>query len=257
MTRTLMMWGLASVLLAVGCKSETHPDPVLPALPGVEDVDDAFVDRVVDAGSRQRVLFEPSAAMKGAAEPLVTIVEYSDFQCPFCGRFAATLDELIDAYPNDVRLVFMQFPLPMHRNARGAAQAAVAAHAQQRFWAMHDRLFEYSANLSEAALIEHAKAVGLDVPAFTAAMASEETADRLLLEKTVGARLGVRGTPAFFVNGLSYSGAMDPVALQELVERERGHAQKLVEAGVPRPEVYARIMRAARPAGAPTPSAQP
>jgi len=203
------------------------------------------------ASLRQRALYEPSSAMKGAAEPLVTIVEYSDFQCPFCGRFADTLDELVAAYPEDVRIVFMQFPLPMHIHAKAAAKAAIAAQAQGKFWAMHDRLFDYSGKLGPEALEEHARAVGLEMAAFQAAMEAQETEDRLLLEKTVGARMGVRGTPHFFVNGISFSGAVDPAKLQEIIDRERTHAQSLMAAGVPRREIYARIMRAARPAGAP------
>jgi len=248
--RTGLLW---AALLA-GCTSTEAPlDPSLAPLPTLEEVDDRFARHIVGPDMRQRALYEADSPVKGAAEPLVTIVEYSDFQCPFCGRFAATLDELLVAYPDDVRIVFMQFPLPMHPKAEGAAKAAIAAGQQRRFWAMHDRLFRSSAQLDRETLVRHARELGLDVPAFEAAMDSPETEKRLLLEKTVGARLGVRGTPAFFINGLGHTGAVEPDALYKVIEQERANAKELIEAGVPRRELYAHIMRAARPAGAPAP----
>lgn len=247
--------GLLWLGLLVGCtRAEVALDPDLAPLPTLEEVDDRFARHVVGGDLRQRALYDTDSAVKGAAEPLVTIVEYSDFQCPFCGRFAATLDELVVTYPDDVRIVFMQFPLPMHPKAEGAAKAAIAAGEQRRFWAMHDRLFRYSASLDRPTLIEHARELGLDVAAFEAAMDAPETEKRLQLEKTVGARLGVRGTPAFFINGLGHTGAVEPDVLHKVVEQERANAKDLVEAGVPRRELYAHIMRAARPAGAPAPS---
>src|SRR5690606_4762791 len=136
--RTGLLWAA----LVAGCTSTEAPlDPSLAPLPTLEEVDDRFARHIVGPDMRQRALYEADSPVKGAAEPLVTIVEYRDFQCQFCGRFAATLDELLVAYPDDVRIVFMQFPLPMHPKAEGAAKAAIAAGQQRRFWAMHDRLF--------------------------------------------------------------------------------------------------------------------
>lgn len=250
----------ASLVLGVGCKkSKAQPDPTYEGpFITMEDVDDSLAQHV--QGDRVRVPYEESSAFKGAAEPLVTVVEFSDFQCPFCGRFAQTLDELVLAYPKDVRVVFMQFPLPMHPDAELASKATIAAAAQGKFWAMHDLAFENRTKLGRDDLVGYAEDLGLDVAEFEADLDSEQTKKRLEKEKALGRQLGVRGTPTFFINGLRQSGAMDADALAELVEREREHAQALIEAGAPRNAVYAHITRAARPTGTdpgPKASAQP
>jgi len=213
------------------------------------DVDDRFKAYVIESGRRKRVEYTTSDAIKGAKEPLVTIVEFSDFQCPYCSAFANTLEELLIAYPKDVRLVFMQFPMPMHRMAKDAAKAAVAAQEQDLFWVMHDHLFANRNGLAPEAVIEQAKALGLDAGKFKADLESEATAKRVAREHELGQALGVRGTPAFFLNGLPFSGAVDPEKLAKFIELEREHALGLVKAGVPRREVYAHIMRASQPVG--------
>jgi protein-disulfide isomerase len=245
--------GIVAPLLSfgsAGCKKklDLDEDPTYAGtLVTMEDVDDSLASRV--DGDRVRVPYEADAAIKGAAEPLVTIVEFSDFACPFCGAFAQTLDELIVAYPQDVRLVFMQFPLPMHPSAKGAALAALAAHAQSHFWAMHDLMFTHRSKLAPDDLHGYAEDIGLDADTFAADLEAPETTRRLELEMGLAGRLGVRGTPSFFVNGRSKSGAMDPAALRDLIEEERGQAQRLIDAGAPRRAVYAHISRAARPTG--------
>ncbi len=246
---------LASALaltLTVGACNKTgaEPDPTLAALPTMEDVDDAFAEQARGAGDRVRATYKPGDAIRGAAEPLVTIVEYSDFQCPFCGTFASTVHELEAVYPDDLRVVFHQYPMPMHPQAPLAAKAAIAAQEQGKFWAMHDHMFANRTKLSEEQLLEAAVDLGMDKAKFEAALGSEETGKRLELEQTLGRRLGVRGTPSFFVNGRQFSGAMDAAALGKIIDEERAFAKTLVDAGVPRKEVYARIMRAAKVAGA-------
>jgi protein-disulfide isomerase len=243
---------MALVLTAAcGTKPEKDPTYVGP-LVTMEDVDDGLADRVT--GDRVRVDYTADDPIKGAAEPLVTIVEWSDFQCPFCGTLAQTLDELVKAYPDDVRLVFRQFPLAMHPDAELGARATLAAQRQGHFWAMHDRLFAHRTKMKRDDLLGHAKAIGLDVARFESDLDDPEIAKRLERDMAIGRRLGVRGTPAFFVNGLRFSGAMDPKKLEEIIEGEREHARALIEAGAQRREVYARIMRASRVAGAPAPA---
>ena len=242
--------GLLAAVLVGACGGKPGKDPApITELVTMEDVDDALADRV--QGDRVRVEYSTDDPMKGAAEPLVTIVEWSDFQCPFCGTLAQTLDELVATYPDDVRLVFRQFPLPMHPDAELGSRATFAAQRQGHFWAMHDRLFANRTKMKRDDLVAHAKALGLDVERFEADLDAPELVERLERDKAIGRRLGVRGTPAFFVNGLQFSGAMDAKQLAEIIEKEREHARALIEAGSDRREVYARIMRAARPAGAP------
>ncbi|MBC8067886.1 MAG: thioredoxin domain-containing protein [Deltaproteobacteria bacterium] len=234
------------VLGLVACKdkaSEAARDREYAALPGPADVDGRF-DAMIH-GERAPVPLEPGDMITGAAEPLVTIVEYSDFQCPFCGQFANTLEELVAAYPDDVRVVFRQFPLPMHPDAELGARAAVAAGDQGRFWAMHDLLFEHRSEMKREHALEHAKALGLDTDAFEAALDDPALAERVAAQKQGGIALGVRGTPSWFANGVYVSGALKPDALTALIERERELGRSLVEAGSKRSEIYARILHAA------------
>lgn len=241
----LLSISLGTVLALAACRAiePAEADAQFTPLPGPEAVDGTLT-RMIE-GERFEATYPDDAPIKGAAQPLVTIVEYSDFECPFCGSFAATLDELVAAYPDDVRIVFQQYPLSMHPGAEPAARAAIAAQAQGRFWAMHDRLFaERHANGTER-LVELAVELGLDPDRFRADLEAEASAARVKAEQVKGQRIGVRSTPNFFINGRLVEGALKPDALRELVERERGQAQQLVDAGSERSEVYARYMRAA------------
>jgi protein-disulfide isomerase len=248
--RTILRRVLGAVLAgalvgAAGCRAiePAAADPKLAPLPGPEAVDGTLT-RMIE-GERFAAVVSAEAPSKGAAEPLVTIVEYSDFECPFCGSFAATLDELVAAYPQDVRVVFQHFPLAMHPGAEPAARAAIAAQAQGRFWAMHDRLFvERNASGTER-LVEIAMELGLDPEKFRADLDAPATAQRVRAEQDNGRALGVRSTPNFFINGRLIEGALKAEALQQLVDRERAQAQRLVDAGSQRSDVYARFMRAA------------
>lgn len=240
---------LLCAALAVGAckKTKAEADPSYEPRITMEDVDDTLAQHV--PADRVRVPYDDGAAIKGAAEPLVTIVEFSDFQCPFCGAFAQTLDELVTAYPDDVRIVFMQYPMPMHPNAEIAAKATIAAQAQGKFWAMHDLAFANRTKLGRDDLIEHAQELGLDPEKFAADLDAEATQKRLDQEVALGRRLGVRGTPSFFVNGQRHVGAKPAEELQKIVEEERELAKALMDAGAKRKAVYAHITRAARPTG--------
>jgi protein-disulfide isomerase len=175
---------------------------------------------------------------------LVTIVEYSDFQCPFCARLANSLDPVVARYP-DVRLVFKQFPLPMHSGAEPAARASLAAHEQGKFWAMHDRLFRAGQAMSEDDLLGYAADVGLDLERFKADFESDEIRDRVGAQMKSGQAVGVNSTPSLFINGSPQRGALPPDALGELIETELAQAKKLVDEGIPRRELYAHMMKAA------------
>lgn len=239
----VLAWVAALALAACNAIEPAHADAKLEPLPGPEAVDGTLTRMIPD--ERFAATIRDDAPAKGAAQPLVTIVEYSDFECPFCGSFAATLDELVAAYPEDVRVVFQQFPLAMHPGAEPAARASIAAQAQGRFWAMHDRLFaERHANGTER-LVELAMELGLDPVQFRADLEAEATAARVRDEQAKGREIGVSSTPNFFINGKLVAGALKPEGLRQLVERERLLAQQLVDAGTERGKVYARFMRAA------------
>ncbi|MBK6917598.1 MAG: thioredoxin domain-containing protein [Deltaproteobacteria bacterium] len=212
---------------------------------------DGSLDRIV-TGERMRVDYDADDAMTGATTPLVTIVEFSDFECPFCGRLAEQLSGVLARYPDDVRLVFKQFPLAMHAHAEPAARAAVAAGAQGKFWEMHDRLFADRSKLGDDDLLAHAEAIGLDRTAFATALAAPATGARVREQMQEGSVLELSSTPTFFVNGRKFSGAKDAETIAQIVDEEIVVARALMAAGAKREDLYAHFMRAATP-GAGTP----
>jgi protein-disulfide isomerase len=137
----------------------------------------------------------------------VTIVMFTEFQCPFCARAVPTLRDLQAAYPQEVRLVFKNLPLPFHESAGLAAEAALAAGEQGKFWEMHDRLFENQERLDPAALEEHARALALDVPRFKAALDTGKFRAKVEADARQAKEAGLTGTPIFLINGEKLVGA--------------------------------------------------
>ena len=168
-----------------------------------------------------RVTVAPTGPSAGPVEAPVTIVAFSDFQCPYCSRGAATLREVQSAYPRQVRIVFRNYPLSFHADAPRAAEAALCAHEQGRFWAMHDALFDQQQDLSEENLRELARGVaGVDAVRFDACLKSGSQRSRVETDKADAEKAGVRGTPAFFINGRRLSGAQPLEAFRELIDAE-------------------------------------
>jgi protein-disulfide isomerase len=151
----------------------------------------------------------------------VTIVEFSDFQCPFCARAGPIVKQIIARYPEQVRVVYRHFPLDsIHPRARPAAEAAACADEQGRFWEYHDKLFANAKALEDADLERYAGEVGLDVAAFGTCRA--EGRKRELVERDVqdARSAGITGTPSFFVNGRMLGGAQPLEKFVELIEAE-------------------------------------
>ena len=157
---------------------------------------------------------------RGSEDAPVTILEFSDFQCPYCNHVRPSLFALLDEYGEDVRLVYRHFPLSMHPLAGSAAEAAACADEQDRFWAYHDLVFENQADLSEEKLFEFAEATELDPDVFRACVEEGRTREQVLADYQAGLDAGVRGTPAFFVNGRPLSGADAASELRLMIERE-------------------------------------
>ena len=212
----------------------------------MEDVDDSLNAKIT--GERYQVTYEEGDLWKGAANgALVTIVEYSDFQCPYCKRLNDTLVQVAEAYPDDVRVVFKHFPLPMHQQAQPASEAVLAAQAQGKGWEMHDKIWENNRNLSNENLIDYAKQIGVpDVAKFQADLEGHVFAAKVKSDMDQGKKFAVRSTPSFFINGKAQRGAMNFDKLKQLIEEEKAFGQGLVDAGSKREEVYARIMKAAK-----------
>lgn len=157
---------------------------------------------------------------KGPANAKITLVEFSDFQCPFCAQAVVSLNRLMAKHPADIRLVFKQFPLDIHSQAALAAEAALAANAQGKFWPMHDKLYANFRILSPEKILECAKDIDLDMVRLTMDLKSGKYKTVLEKELLQGERAGVLGTPTIFVNGKHYNGSMETAALEEIVQTE-------------------------------------
>ncbi len=147
------------------------------------------------------------APIRGDAEAVVTIVEWSDFQCPFCVRAAPTLAQIQREYGSKVRIVFKHLPLSIHAQAPAAHAAAEAAHRQGKFWEMHDKIFENQRDLAPETLERYAVALGLDIERYKRDLESGEVKKRIDDDMQQAEDLSVTGTPAFFINGRFLSGA--------------------------------------------------
>ncbi len=142
-----------------------------------------------------------NSAVRGAANAPVTITIFSDFQCPYCARLVPTLEKVLESYPKQVRLVFKQFPLSMHKFAQPAALASIAARNQGKFWELHDKLFANFDQLSEEKIRELAKGVGLDMARYDKDVANTALQNEIAEDIQLGLQSGVRGTPAVYING--------------------------------------------------------
>jgi protein-disulfide isomerase len=156
----------------------------------------------------------------GGAKAPITIITFSDYQCPFCKRGEAVVEEVMKAYGDKVRLVFRDYPLPMHPQARGAAEAAACANAQGKFWEYHDKLFANQSALGEDKLKEYAQQLGLDQKKFDQCLADKPNRAAIDKDLADGAKAGVNGTPAFFINGRMLSGAQPLEKFKEVIDDE-------------------------------------
>jgi protein-disulfide isomerase len=160
------------------------------------------------------------APAAGPANAPITLVEFSDFQCPYCSKAVMQINATLKAYPNDVRLIFKQYPLDSHPAAAISAAASLAAHAQGKFWPMHDVMFANRQKLSRQAILAWAKDIGLDMKRFTADLDSESIRKTVLRDQADGDKAGVEGTPTVFLNGQKYNGDLAPDAIKPVIDGE-------------------------------------
>ena len=164
--------------------------------------------------------------VKGPASAPVTIVEFSDFQCPYCARVTSTLKQVEEKYGDKIRVVFRDFPLvQIHRDAAKAAEAGECAHEQGKFWEMHDRLFADQSKLQVEALKQTASQLGLDAEKFNQCLDSSKYAAEVQKDVDEGARYGVNSTPAFFINGRLVVGAQPIEAFTQAIDEELARRQ--------------------------------
>ena len=157
---------------------------------------------------------------RGPGDAPITLVLFSDFECPYCARVETTLAALEAAYPGKIRFVWKNFPLEFHTNARAAAQAAVAAAEQGKFWEMRARLLASQRELGPEDLQRHAAELGLDVARFRASMASPASAEAVEADLRQGRALGVAGTPVLFINRRKLVGAQPLPVMKAAVDEE-------------------------------------
>ncbi len=197
------------------------------------------------------------APSRGPRNALVTMVIFSDFQCPFCGRVVHTVADLLRAYPSDLRIVFRHNPLSFHDNARPAALASLEVFAQRGdtgFWRFHDRAFANQQDLAGPDLERYAREAGANLPRFRTAIDANAHDARLAEDMALAQRLSATGTPSFFVNGRVIRGARPIETFRTLIDSELAAARALVASGTPRNRIYETIMRSAVERAGPTPS---
>ncbi len=168
---------------------------------------------------RMETIAVGSSPSRGSASAPVTIIVFSDFQCPFCSKAESTVKELEAAYPGKIRFVFKNNPLPFHERARLAAKATLAANEQGKFWEYHDALFAHQNDLDRAALERYAEDLGLDLRRFRGALDDARFDTVVEADVTEAHRLGLKGTPSFFVNGRLIRGAQPLSAFRATVDQ--------------------------------------
>ena len=188
---------------------------------------DSFVEQL-KLKTAVRVMLEPprqkietaGSPSQGPANAPVELVEFSDFQCPFCLRAHPTVKQVLSTYGNKIRFVYRNYPLPNHPNARPAAEAAQCANEQGKFWEYHDRLFADQSKLGADDLKASAAALGMDAAKFNACFDSHKYKDRVDTDMSAGNQAGVDGTPAFFINGRMLSGAQPYDEFKRVIDEE-------------------------------------
>lgn len=186
----------------------------------------AYMD-TLEAKYESKMLLEPprvevaaTGPSKGPDNAPITIVEFSDFECPFCSRINPTLAQVQQTYGDKVRIVFRHFPLGMHPNAQKAAEASLCAHDQGKFWELHDLMFEDQRALAVDALKAKASQLGLEAEAFNGCLDSGKYAAQVAADMAAGTEAGVSGTPAMFINGIPISGAVPYEQVAPVIDAE-------------------------------------
>jgi protein-disulfide isomerase len=216
--RTIGTLALALAFVAPGCAQKSDIEAVqatqkeiLAKLEKMEKDQAQLLAKVSGPAAAARPAADPNkvyeipianSAVRGSKDAPVTVTMFSDFQCPFCQQAINIVDEVLKSYPTDVKFVMKQFPLrQIHPNAEPAAEAALAAGKQGKFWEMHDELYKAGRNLSADAIKGIAEKIGLDMKKFDADRQSDEVKKQIDAELALGQTVDVRGTPSIFVDG--------------------------------------------------------
>ena len=195
----------------------------------------------LEEGDRYLVELRGDEPQIGPDDALITVVTFSDFECPYCAKAEPPLEAMVEAYKGKVRVIFKHYPLPFHKNAIPAAKAAWAAQQQDQFWPMHDWLFENRGNLM--ALTKDIESMGIDEAQWQKDYISPEAGLAVDSDRMAGGRVGVGGTPAFFVNGHPYQGFKTESQWSDIIDYELKAAENV---DAPASEVYGKLMEGAK-----------
>ncbi len=209
-----------SILLAEEPQTETQPRPAQP--------------KTTSASKKEEAIFVPyreGDPSEGPRYAKVTILDFSEFQCPYCKRVLPTLEEIQNNYGENVKIVWKHRPLPFHGNALPAAEAAEAAREQGKFWEMHDLLFENQTSLTPAKFEELATTLRLDIERFKASIAEHRNKRRIDEDSNLAVSVGATGTPTFFINGRKVVGALPVEVFKKVIEEEIALADQLLKQG--------------------------
>jgi protein-disulfide isomerase len=200
------------------------------AIQGVKDGKSLIeISKLMDASPkahRPKILEAPvtipvdGSPVRGPADARITLVEFSDFECPFCSAAVKQVDIVMAAYPKDLKLIYKQFPLSMHPHAELAAEASLAAREQGKFWEMYEVLFKNFQRLSRENIMVWAKQIGLNVDKFKADLDSHKYKAEVSKDIADGEAANVYGTPAFYINGKQYNGEVSLAALKPILAAE-------------------------------------
>ena len=184
--------------------------------------------------------------MRGKADALVTIVQFSDFQCPFCSRVEPTIDEVVKTYGDKVRIIWRNNPLPFHPRAEPAAELAMEARAEKKdagFWAAHSMLFKNQQKIADEDLLGYAKELGLDVDKVKIAINEHKYKAEMDADQELADDIQASGTPHFFINGRRLVGAQPVEKFKSVIDEEMKKAEALVAKGVAAKDLYAEIIK--------------
>jgi len=182
------------------------------------EVSEALAKRYRD--TTPKAIDVSAAPMKGNPSAKVTLVEFADYECPHCKRLQPVLRQILDEFHNDVKVYFKHYPLPQHTNARLAAEAAVAAQQQQKFWQFQDMLWDKQDELGPAEIEKIAKESGLDVTKFRQDLDSQAVKAHVQKDRSDGQALGLQATPTIYINGREYTDPKDTDSLREWIKEE-------------------------------------
>jgi protein-disulfide isomerase len=199
--------------------------------------------QVIAPKADKRYRIEPgNAPTVGPDDAAVVVVEFMDFQCPYCRRaWKNEIRELVDKRKGEVKFAVRNLPLAIHPSAKGAAVAALAAHRQGKFWEYHQKLLDEEGEVGRDVFVRFAKELGLDEQKFVADLDDPKLAEQVREDMTLAVHVGVTGTPGFFVNG-RYARGYDPGEVAGMIDEELEKAKEMTAAGVAKGEVFDKIM---------------